>query len=214
MISDFHIHSIYSDGELLPAEIAERYRVNGFDAIAITDHIDFSNLNVIEKLKKLKKEIDTPEFIVGAELTFTPPQKINKLAKKARNHGAEIIVMHGESPVEPVPKGTNIAAIESEQIDILAHPGYITDEMAIKAREKNVYLEITSRCGHCYTNGHVAKKATQHNAPLIINSDSHQLKDLLTPKKAKKVGLGAGLPEKQIEKIINKNPKKILKKTK
>ncbi|WGI16772.1 histidinol phosphate phosphatase domain-containing protein [Methanonatronarchaeum sp. AMET-Sl] len=209
MISDFHIHSVYSDGDLLPSEIAERYRVNGFDRIAITDHIDFSNLDVVEKLTKISKEIENIELVVGAELTFTPVDKIEKLAEKARSCGAEVIVMHGESPVEPVPDGTNIAAIESGLIDILAHPGYITDEVAEKAREQNVYLEITTRCGHCYTNGHVAKKAIEHNAPLIINSDAHHLKDLLTPKKAMKVGLGAGIPKKLVKEIIHENPDKL-----
>ena len=35
---DFHIHTCYSDGSLTPEEIVRRYRANGYDEIAITDH--------------------------------------------------------------------------------------------------------------------------------------------------------------------------------
>ncbi|RZN63485.1 histidinol phosphate phosphatase domain-containing protein [Methanonatronarchaeum sp. AMET6-2] len=212
MFSDFHIHSTYSDGELLPSEIAERYRVNGYSAIAITDHIDFSNLDVISKLKKLSREIDSPRFVVGAELTFTPPDKIGKLARKARDNGADLIVMHGESPVEPVPEKTNIKAVRSGEVDIIAHPGFIDEETAVKAREKDVFLEVTSRGGHNLTNGHVVKMALEKKTPLIINSDAHRLGDLLTKERTKKVGLGAGLNEKQLKKVTRENPERLLKK--
>lgn len=35
---DFHIHTCYSDGSLTPEEIVKRYKANGYDEIAITDH--------------------------------------------------------------------------------------------------------------------------------------------------------------------------------
>ena len=39
---DLHTHSLLSDGELLPSELARRYEEKGFRAIAITDHADVS----------------------------------------------------------------------------------------------------------------------------------------------------------------------------
>ena len=42
------------------------------------------------------------------------PIKIAEIAFKAKEAGAEIIVVHGESLVEPVEQGTNEAAIERE----------------------------------------------------------------------------------------------------
>lgn len=35
---DFHIHTCYSDGSLTPEEIVKRYKRDGYDEIAITDH--------------------------------------------------------------------------------------------------------------------------------------------------------------------------------
>ena len=55
-----------------------------------------------------------------------------------------LIVVHGETLVEPVAPGTNRAAIEAD-IDILAHPGLITVEEAARARERGVFLELSAR---------------------------------------------------------------------
>jgi histidinol phosphatase-like PHP family hydrolase len=67
-------------------------------------------------------------------------------------------VVHGETIVEPVLPGTNRAAIAAG-VDILAHPGLITKEEAMLAAQKGVLLEITTRRGHSFTNGHVASIA-------------------------------------------------------
>ena len=55
-------------------------------------------------------------------------------------------------------KGTNRAAIEAGA-DIVSHPGIISTEDLLLAKEKGVALEITSRKGHSLSNGHVAKEA-------------------------------------------------------
>ncbi|MFQ5974989.1 MAG: PHP domain-containing protein, partial [Candidatus Hydrothermarchaeales archaeon] len=44
---DLHIHSIFSDGELIPAEIAQRCAVLDHAVIAITDHVDNTNMDFI-----------------------------------------------------------------------------------------------------------------------------------------------------------------------
>ncbi|MFA5362653.1 MAG: PHP domain-containing protein, partial [Candidatus Omnitrophota bacterium] len=40
---NLHCHSLLSDGNLLPSEVAVRYLAQGFKTIAITDHADYSN---------------------------------------------------------------------------------------------------------------------------------------------------------------------------
>ncbi|MDY6863267.1 MAG: PHP domain-containing protein, partial [Thermodesulfobacteriota bacterium] len=44
---DLHTHTILSDGELLPAELAARAENIGYEAIAFTDHVDPSNLDMV-----------------------------------------------------------------------------------------------------------------------------------------------------------------------
>ena len=201
---NLHCHSLLSDGELLPSEIAVRYQSAGYKLIAITDHVDFSNIDscleaLIKFTKKWPKESGI-EILAGIELTHLPPEQFKTLANRGRKKGAQIIVAHGQTPVEPVIKGTNRAALLSD-IDILAHPGMITEEEAIIAREKGIFLEITSRRGHKETNAHVASIAKKTGAPLVLNTDSHAPVDIITPEQLKQVGLDAGLSQKDIEEM-------------
>jgi histidinol phosphatase-like PHP family hydrolase len=120
--------------------------------------------------------------------------------------------VHGETVVEPVPPGTNSAALDAA-IDILAHPGLISLEDARKARERSIFLEITSRNGHSLTNGHVARMASQAGASLVINTDAHEPKNLIDDAFAVKILRGAGIAEEGILGIFE-NSKSLLKRLK
>ena len=193
---DLHAHSLLSDGFLLPSELVRRYDVAGFRAVAITDHVDSSNIDfVVEALVKVSRELNRHwkiKVIPGVELTHIPLQQFLPLAKYARKKGAGIIVAHGESPVEPVIKGTNRAAIEAG-VDILAHPGKITKEDVLLATKNGICLEITTRKGHSKTNTHVASMAKKYSAKIVLDSDSHSPENIpsriLFEKTAKLAGL-------------------------
>jgi histidinol phosphatase-like PHP family hydrolase len=83
-------------------------------------------------------------------------------------------------------------AIESS-VDILAHPGLITEEEVFLAKQHSVYLELTSRKGHSLTNGHVAKLAHKIGAPMILNSDAHAPGDIWPVDRLQEIVVGAGL---------------------
>ena len=193
---DLHTHTVFSDGALIPAELARRAKVIGYRALAFTDHADDGNIDyILEKTAKVAVEYSVHlgiDLFAGAELTHVPPGLIQGLTNRARDLGASLVVVHGETLVEPVDKGTNLAAIEAG-VDILAHPGLITDEEAALAAEKGVYLEITTRKGHCLSNGHVANMARKHGAKLVINNDAHAPGDLISRDLREKIALGAGL---------------------
>jgi len=193
---DLHSHTFFSDGALVPSEHVRRVEILGYEAIAITDHADSSNIHfLIPNLIKVARDLNpimSTRLIVGVELTHVPPALIGPLAAQSRALGAQIIVVHGETPVEPVRSGTNRAALEAD-VDILAHPGFITEEEAALAASKNILLELSGRKGHSLTNGHVAKMAERTGAPLAINADAHAPGDFLTTEMAEKIGLGAGL---------------------
>jgi histidinol phosphatase-like PHP family hydrolase len=202
---DLHAHSVFSDGELIPFELMRRAEATGYNALAITDHIDSSNMDFI--IPRLVKAIETVrheislEVLPGAEITHAPPALIPDLVKEARKLGAKIVIVHGETIVEPVREGTNKAAIEAGA-DILAHPGLISTEDLLFAKEKNVLLEITSRKGHSLSNGYVAKEALRFGVPLCINTDSHGPEDLITSDMAKGILLAAGLEENRISSVF------------
>ncbi len=211
---DLHTHTLLSDGELLPSELVRRYKVLGYKAVAITDHIDESNIELIlPKIVSVCKKLTIKKGITvipGAELTHIPTKDIKGLVKKARALGAKLVLVHGETLAEPVVSGTNKRALQCD-IDILTHPGLITESDARLAAKNKIYLEITTRRGHAFTNGHVAKMAKLTGAKLILNSDAHSPDDLLLPVVAEKIAQGAGLTKAQVA-VMRKNSENIVKK--
>jgi histidinol phosphatase-like PHP family hydrolase len=211
---DLHTHSLFSDGVLVPSELVRRAVMKGYEVIAITDHADASNLDfAIPRVADACRELNKRWNIIalpGIELTHVPPETIAELTEKARSLGAAIVVMHGETPVEPVHPGTNRAAIEA-RVDILAHPGLITAEEAGLAAKNGVCLEITARKGHSLTNGHVARIAGESGAKLVIDTDTHEPGDLITDEFARKVLLGAALTAERVEEVL-KNSRELAQK--
>ena len=201
---DLHIHSLLSDGVLLPSEIANRYLALGYKAVAICDHADYSNIeqvvgSILKFTKHWPKEAKI-KVLPGIELTHLPPEQFKPLAKYARTKGIKIIIGHGETLAEPVVKGTNRAALEAG-IDILAHPGLISAEDIKLAKKKGIFLEVTSRKIHSSTNPHVVEGALKIGAKLILNTDSHQPEDIINPEELSQIGHLAGLSQKEIDKI-------------
>lgn len=195
---DLHMHTVFSDGELIPSELSRRAEAIGIKGIAITDHGDFSNMDhIIPRLVKVAEymnRLSGIKVLPGIEITHVPPPHIAEAVAFARSLGARVVIVHGETVVEPVAQGTNLAAINAG-VDILAHPGLITLEEASLAAEKNVLLEITARGGHSLTNGHVALCAKKTGARMVLNTDSHAPRDLIGEKFALTVAIGAGLSE-------------------
>jgi histidinol phosphatase-like PHP family hydrolase len=195
---DLHTHTLFSDGELVPSELLRRAEALGIRAIALTDHADMSTFDwILPRVIRACAENNRSRkvrAIAGIELTHVPAHQIAHYVREARKLGAQIVVVHGESPVEPVEPGTNRAGIEAGA-DIVSHPGMITKEDAARAAQLGVHLEITVRKGHSLSNGHVAAVARTTGAPLVLNTDSHSPADLITEPFARTVALGAGVTE-------------------
>ncbi len=203
---DLHMHTFFSDGALIPSELMQRARSAGYKTMAITDHADSSNIeSLMRKMSVFLKDISGHtdiKILSGVELTHVIPSLISSCTKLSRDHGAQIVLCHGETVVEPVIPGTNRAAIEAG-VDILAHPGLIAEQDVILAAEKGVCLELTTRRGHCLTNGHVARLAKKYGAKLVLNTDTHAPNDLMNESLRESVILGAGLCPADMDQIIN-----------
>ena len=216
MLFDFHTHTFLSDGVLSPIELMRRAAANGYTAMAVTDHAGINDQErVLEILVKECAEATENMGITvvpGVELTHVPPHRIGEAARRAKANGARIVLVHGETIKEPVAKGTNRAALESPDVDILVHPGMITEEEADIARQAGIYLELSARAGHSLTNGHVARTAMAVGANLVVDSDGHAPGDLLTEELVRQIVIGAGLTEEEFTSILETNPMALLAK--
>lgn len=210
MLHDFHTHTFHSDGELSPIELINRALVKGYTTIGITDHVGIGSLRrVIQEVSSdcaLAKKYWNIMAIPGVELTHLPAEAIPEVARQAKECGALLVVVHGATVTEPVPRGTNMAAVQSRYVDILAHPGEITDEEAALAAQNHIFIELSGRRGHASTNAHVANICQRKGARLLVNSDAHNEDDLLTVESARDILRAVGIEENNVNQIMEKNP--------
>ena len=140
---DFHTHTFLSDGVLSPIELIRRAHHIGYRAMAVTDHVGPGNLeHILDVLiKDCRAATERWDILAlpGVEITHVPKEDIDLLAREARAMGAKVVNVHGETVTEPVEPGTNMAAVSSSNVDILAHPGLITpDEARIASKKRRL----------------------------------------------------------------------------
>ena len=215
MLYDFHTHTFLSDGVLSPIELIRRAHVIGYRVMAITDHVGPGNMEFV--LDTLARDCEMASrrwdilALPGVEITHCPKEEIDLLAREAKALGAKVVNVHGETIVEPVEQGANHAAVSSQHVDILAHPGLITPEEADIAARNGVFLEVSGRKGHSFTNGHVVQVARESGAPMVLNSDAHEPGDLMTREFAMSVAKGAGLDEEDADTLLKQGYRDLLK---
>ncbi len=211
---DFHTHTFLSDGVLSPVELIRRAMVQGYKVMAITDHVGLGNVEwvlktLIQDCAQASRRWDIMA-LPGVEVTHVPKEDVDLVARTAKELGAKLVAVHGETIVEPVEPGTNDAAVRSGAVDVLAHPGLITYEECRLAAENGVRLEVSARKGHSLTNGHVVKMAREAGALTVLDSDAHGPEDLLTPDLCVRIAKGAGLAAGEVHALLHSNPRDLL----
>ena len=199
--AEFHSHTVLTDGEVVGIEMIRHAVAKGLRAITITDHVSLGNIDWVVRAEIAECELARDWDILaipGVEITHVPPGRLDEAVARARRAGARIVVVHGETLAEPVSGGTNRAAVTNPEVDILAHPGFLTAEEADLARENDVFVEISGRRTHMVANGHVARVGERARATMIVDSDAHTPKELLTQEQAVDVARAAGLPEEHV----------------
>jgi len=205
---DFHCHTTHSDGDLIPAELIRRAEHAGWHGIGMSDHCDFSNVEtliaaIVAAVRAERRGKGFP-VAAGVEITHVRPAQIGELVQRVRELGAEYVIVHGESPVEPVLEGTNRAAIEAG-CDILAHPGEISPADAQLAAERGVLLEISGRQGHSLGNGHVARAAHDAGAEVLFGSDTHEPDNIGGPVWGRSVLGLSGLTPDEVDRAVERS---------
>ena len=106
---DFHIHTLFSDGQVMPSARVQEAVQNGFDCIAITDHIEYrpylggnlvkladdrnGDYNLSYTLAKPEADRSNLILIRGAEITkmIMPPGHLNAIFLKDVNPIAAVV---------------------------------------------------------------------------------------------------------------------------
>lgn len=119
-------------------------------------------------------------------------------------------MVHGETLVEPVAPGTNRAAIDAPDVDVLAHPGMITVEEARDAAARGCLVEITTKPGHALSNGHVARVCREAGAAMVVNSDAHGPGDIARLSWSQTVAAAAGLSPEEVQAATITHPQRFV----
>lgn len=187
----------------------------GHRVLAITDHVALEDPTpILDQLIQESRAFDDGSIatLLGVELTLLPPRRIAETARRARVAGAQIVIVHGETTAERVPPGTNRAAVESGEVDVLAHPGFLSEREAEIARANGTAIELSGRSLHGRTNGHVARIALRVGADLVVDSDAHETSHLLDYGRAETVARGAGLTAPQVHRALRDSPARLYRK--
>ncbi len=199
MLADFHSHTTYSDGTLTFEGLVEAAERRGYEVLAITDHArpggDHREVagTVRDEVERLSPATSV-RLLAGVELTDYDPPLIDRVAHDVREAGAQVVVVHGECLVANVAPGTNAAAVRSRHVDVLGHPGTLSASDASAAARHGVYIELSASLSACYANGGLYQAARKGQAPIVVNSDSHDEAGLLSPQKVEYIILGTGAP--------------------
>lgn len=211
---DFHTHTCLGDGVLTPIELIRRAIVADYSALGISEHCGRGSMRrVLAEVRgdcELAREHWGFIALPGVELTHVPATAVPDLAAEAKASGAAFVIVHGESPVEPVEPGTNLAAASCPDVDILAHPGLLDDEAAAAAAANGVFLEITAKFGHNVGNGRVVEVGRRAGVRFLLGSDAHEPGHLLSESFALTILLGAGLSAEEANQVLQVNAKEML----
>ncbi len=126
LVCDFHVHTVFSDGQVWPSTRVEEAWSEGFDAIAITDHLEYQphknyipiNHNAGYEIAKPEGDMDNLIIIHGSEVTRgMPPGHMNAIfIKDSEKLQTERIAHMHES--KSVPRGY-IDSIDRKHQDYL-----------------------------------------------------------------------------------------------
>ncbi|HVC39513.1 MAG TPA: histidinol phosphate phosphatase domain-containing protein [Candidatus Dormibacteraeota bacterium] len=213
-VFDFHTHTTISDGHADALEMARRCQKNGYAAYVCSDHVDEGTVGgrvpeIVAACRRVADELGL-SAIPAVEVTRVAPERVARVAAKARSLGALLVVVHGETLGDFPQPGLNLAATSCSDVDILGHPGLITPQAAEQAQARGIHLEISAAGLHGLTNGHVARVALEVGASLVLDSDAHRPESLLTPERAQQVLAGSGLSLEGVARVAQLAPLAVL----
>ncbi len=203
---DLHTHSLFSDGELLPSELVRRAEEIGYEAVAITDHADSSNLDwIVPRLVRVCEDLNRRwkiRAVPGIELTHLPPDMIAPLAAEARSLGREDC---GRSRRNSGGAGRsrNKRQGHRSRRGHSGAPGFDFRRRDGPGPGKKSFSGDHRPAGAiAWRTAMLPAWLQRFGASLVLNTDGHAPGDLITRGQALKVALGAGLEADDFERML------------
>ncbi|HEY1408252.1 MAG TPA: DNA polymerase/3'-5' exonuclease PolX [Promineifilum sp.] len=196
IISDFHMHTSWSDGTLSVLEMARRARDSGLKAIAITDHsvsLGVTNGLSVERLRQQAADVKAANKALGPHFRVLHGTEMEIRADGTLDYPDEVLAeldlviasLHTalSQPREQVTDRL-LKAIRNPHVDIIGHPtgrllpdrpGADLDMDAIiaAAAETGTILEINANPSRLDLRDVHVKMAVEAGVRLSINTDAH-----------------------------------------
>lgn len=201
---DLQMHTVWSDGRAELGEMADKGASLGYEYIAITDHVGslkIANPLDQERLRDQRREIEKINarneksgknfhVLQGAEVNILPDGKLDMPDNALKELDIVLAAIHSgfSDDREKITKRL-LSAMESEHVDIIAHPtgrlllersGYDLDLGVVfeKALETGTLLEIDGHPNRLDLSDENAKEALQKGLLLSLDTDSHDTHEM------------------------------------
>jgi DNA polymerase (family 10) len=196
---ELHSHTVASDGKNTNEEMARAALERGLKYLVITDHsasmgfgADVSPSQLerqIERIRKLNKEIDGLELLIGSEVNILPDGSLDYEDDLLAQLDYVIASVHTSFRL-PEEEQTRriIAACEHQWVDCIGHltgrkierrpPYALNVEQVIEAAARTgTMLEINASPDRRDLNDIHARAAAAAGVPIVINTDAHKPTD-------------------------------------
>lgn len=193
---DMHLHSNFSDGIAAMVEMAKGAKLRGLEYIAMTDHASPMGMvagikkgNIKEYLKlveQARKAVPGIRIFAGTEIDIMEDGSLYLDDKILSQLEWVVAAIHNHFKLSRE-EMTNrlLRAIENPHVRLLAHPtarkllkrdpiDYDVDRVFKAAARNGVALEISAATDRLDLNDALCKRAKEHGATFLINSDAHK----------------------------------------
>jgi DNA polymerase (family 10) len=194
---DLHTHTLWSDGRDSVESVAWAARALGYAYVAITDHSPSAAATRVLTLDRLARQADdvlsarerVPDITIlhGVEVDILPNGRLDLPDEVLERLDIVLASLHesaGHGPERLLERYLN--AIRHPLVNIVTHPanrlvgrhdGYAIDFDALfaTAAQTGTAVEVDGGPAHLDLDGHLARRAAAAGAPLVVDSDSHNV---------------------------------------
>ena len=208
---DFNLHAA-PECENSPEEMAEIASGYGYAGIAITNHSPHQ-----PQMPQTQQITDHAGIRIysGVEIVAKNPHHLMQMIRKHRAKACVLSVHGGNEKI-------NRAAVESRDVDILAHPNERLNHVLMRfASENRVAVEFNldsiikmrgrERVRALTVFRHNLTLARKYGAPMILTSNAQSIYDLRAPREMIALGTVFGMTEEEAVTALSTVPEEIIR---